>query len=230
VSDRKPSLRAVLAGLQRFYGRPRPPEVTDPLEMILFENIAYLASDERRRAAWDEFRKRIGTRPEKILGASAAQLLPVTRAGILAADRVERIREVAAIALDEFGGDLTGALDEEPERARRALKRFPGIGDPGADRILLFSRRQKVLALDSNGLRVLLRLGFGTEASSYAASYRSAQEATRSQWPPDSGALIRAHQLLRLHGQEICKRSHPLCERCPVTRHCAYFRSRRIPA
>ena len=194
--------------------------------MILFENVAYLASDERRLAAWKTFRTRIGAKPERVLAAPAARLLAITRAGILAADRVEKVREVASIAIDEFDGDLAGALDRAPAAARRALKKFPGIGDPGADRILLFSGRQKILALDSNGLRVLLRLGFGTEGKGYAASYRSAQDATRSQWPGDFGGLIRAHQLLRRHGQEICKRSHPLCERCPVTRHCAYFRSR----
>ena len=34
---------------------------------------------------------------------------------------------------------------------------------------------------------------------------------------------IRAHLLLKMHGQTICKRARPLCEQCPVTRDCAYF-------
>ena len=37
------------------------------------------------------------------------------------------------------------------------LKRFPGIGDPGADKILLCSRGAATLAPESNALRVLLR-------------------------------------------------------------------------
>lgn len=220
------SLEDVLERLERFYGPPDPPVVTDPLEMILFENIAYLASDARRIAAWKTFRTRIGTKPARILAASPSELVPITRAGILAADRVSKVQEVAAIALEEFGGDLAKALDAAPREARKALKRFPGIADPGAEKVLLFSRREMVLALDSNGLRVLLRLGYGRETKGYAASYRSAQEATRSQWRRDYDGLIQAHQLLRRHGQENCKRTHPLCERCPVARHCAYFRSR----
>ena len=48
-------------------------------------------------------------------------------------------------------------------KARRALKRFPGIADPGADKLLLFAGVTPYLALDSNGLRVLLRLGYGEE-------------------------------------------------------------------
>jgi len=33
------------------YGRPSSPEITDPIEMILLENVAYLVPDERRREA-----------------------------------------------------------------------------------------------------------------------------------------------------------------------------------
>ena len=226
----KVSLGGVIDRLESFYGRPDPPEVTDPLEMILFENIAYLAADAKRLDAWKEFRKRIGTKPVRILAASASELLPIARAGILAADRAEKVKDVAAIVLEEFGGDLDKALDVSPGAARKALKKFPGIGDPAAERILLFSRREKILALDSNGLRALLRLGYGKETKSYAASYRSVQEATRPEWRKDFDWLIPAHQLLRRHGQELCKRTNPLCERCPLMRECAYFRSHAVKA
>jgi endonuclease III len=218
-------LARVVDALRRLYGPPAAPEVTDPWEMVLFENIAYLASDERRLAAWKQFRERIGTRPERILAAPASALLPMARAGILAADRVAKVRNAAAIAERDFGGDLTAALGASPAAASRSLRKFPGIGEPGAEKILLFSRREKVLALDSNGLRVLMRLGFGREEKSYAASYRSVLDATRAQWKPDFDWLIAAHQLLRRHGQELCKRARPLCDRCPLTRECAHFRS-----
>jgi endonuclease III len=223
---RAPSrLQTFIGSLEAFYGRLAKPVATDPLEMILWENIAYLADDARRAQAWETFRKRIGTTPEEILAAPRAELMTIARAGILAADRVEKIREIAAIALHEFGGDLNKALDEGPTRAKKALKKFPSIGDPGAEKILLFSRRESVLALDSNGLRVLLRLGYGKEDKNYSRSYRSAQEATRAEWKRDFDWLIAAHQLLRLHGQELCKRTRPRCEACPLRGECAYYRS-----
>jgi endonuclease III len=37
------------------------------------------------------------------------------------------------------------------------------------------------------------------------------QDAIREQLPRDYDSLIRAHQLLRQHGQELCKRSKPKC-------------------
>ena len=52
---------------------------------------------------------------------------------------------------------------------------FPSIGEPGAEKILLFARVYPVLGLDSNGVRVLTRLGLVVEAKSYAATYRGVQ-------------------------------------------------------
>jgi endonuclease III len=34
--------------------------------------------------------------------------------------------------------------------------------------------------------------------------------------------LTVAHQLLRKHGQELCKRSQPICDQCPLRESCAF--------
>ena len=78
------------------------------------------------------------------------------------------------------------------------------------------------MALDSNGLRVLCRVGFAEEQKSYPATYRLVLDAIHGQLPRDYDSLIRAHQLLRQHGQELCKRSKPRCTECPVRDGCNY--------
>jgi endonuclease III-like uncharacterized protein len=174
--------REIVEGLQGFYGPPEPPRVTDPLGMILLENIAYLVSDERREQAFNALRERVGLTPPEILMAHDETLLEVARlGGKHPAARVEKLRRIAQIALQEFDGDFERVLKQPLAKAKKSLKKFPGFGDPGAERILLFSRTQPILALDSNGLRVLLRLGYGEERKSYASTYRSAQEAVESE-------------------------------------------------
>jgi endonuclease-3 len=211
-----------------FYGSPEPPKVTDPLGMILLENVAYLASDERREQAFNILRERVGLTPPEILTAHEESLLEVARlGGMRPAARVQKLRHIAQIALQEFDGDLNKVLKQPLTQAKKSLKKFPGIGDPGAEKILLFSRTHPILALDSNGLRVLLRLGYGEERKSYAATYRSAQEAVKDELREDYDWLIAAHQLLRRHGQEICKTAEPLCPSCPVKSNCKYYRERR---
>jgi len=210
--------------LQKHYGRPTPAVSTDPLELIIWENIAYLASDDRRAEAFTTLKGSIGTRPEKILAAKRSALAAIGKAGILPAVSAEKLVRIARIAKEKFDGDLRSVLKWPLPQAKKALKRFPGIGDPGAEKILLFTRSYPVMALDSNGLRVLCRVGFAEEQKNYSATYRSIQDAIREQLPKGYDSLIRAHQLLRQHGQELCKRSKPRCTECPVRSSCSYGR------
>lgn len=218
------AFRITIDKLQNFYGGPEPPKVTDPLRMILLENVAYLVSDQRRDRAFNALSEQVGLTPLEILTAREERLLEVARlGGMRPAARVDKLRCVAQIALQEFNGDLDPVMKQPIAQAKKALKKFPGIGDPGAEKILLFSKTHPILALDSNGLRVLLRLGYGEERKSYAASYRSAQEAVASKLKKDLDWLIAAHQLLRRHGQELCKTTAPLCAACPLKSSCRYY-------
>ena len=210
--------------LQQHYGAPAPPPSTDPLELIIWENIAYLASDKRRAEAFAILKRTIGTRPEEILSAQHSALAAIGKAGILPDVSAEKLLTIAKITYEEFDSDLRSAVNRPLSQAKKALKRFPSIGDPGAEKILLFTRSYPVMALESNGLRVLCRVGFAEEQKNYSATYRLIQDAIRGLLPKDYDSLIRAHQLLRQHGQELCKRSKPRCAECPLSNACDYNR------
>jgi endonuclease-3 len=215
-------LQPIIEHLETLYGEPGPPDVTDPWEMIIWENIAYLADDAHRREAMAMLRDQVGISPEQVLAASTDRLLAVGGHGILAENTVEKLRRAAEIAVREFDGDLRPILRRPPAQARKALKRFPAIGDPGAEKILLFGRALPVLALESNGLRVLVRLGFGEETPNYSTTYRLVQAAIEAELVKEYPWLIKAHQLLRRHGQELCRRSQPRCEECPLRNECPW--------
>jgi endonuclease III len=220
-------LQSIVARLERHYGPPSQPPSTDPFELILWEQVGYLVDDERRAKAFNLLRKRVGVTPEKILAAPEKTLLEITKAGgtIAAPARAKRLRDAAVLVLTEFDGDLRKALREPFAKARKALAQFPSIGEPGAEKILLFTCTHPVLALDSNGLRVFVRLGYVPEQKNYRATYRAVRAALQGELKQDCSWLIRAHQLLRRHGQELCKRSSPVCHTCPLMEVCAYFRS-----
>jgi endonuclease III len=225
------SFQKIISGLRDHYGLLEPPKITDPLGIILLENVVYLLSDERREQAFNALRERVGLTPPEILMAHEETLLEVARfGGMHPAARVEKLRRIAQIALQEFDGDFDRVLKQPLAKAKKSLKKFPGIGDPGAEKILLFSRTHPILALDSNGLRVLLRLGYGEERKSYASTYRSVQEAAGHELKKDYDWLIAAHQLLRRHGQELCKIKAPICSPCPLKRYCAYYKENVVPS
>jgi endonuclease-3 len=145
-----------------------------------------------------------------------------TRGGMRPETRVFRWREIARITVTQFAGDLDQILGEPYETAKRALKQFPNIGDPGAEKILPFCGMGPGLALESNGLRVLTRVGYGRLQKNYGATYRSVQEALRHQLPRTAAQLARAHLLLREHGKTLCKTNAPLCRVCPLSDFCAF--------
>jgi endonuclease-3 len=216
-------LSQVVAQLQAHFAKQQQPKLNGPWEMILWENVAYLADDDRRREAFQTLKKRVGTQPEQILSAPDEAILEVTRHGILADQFSKKLRKCAQIALEEFDGDLRPVLKLPFPNAKKALQKFPGIGEPGAEKVLLFTRSYPILALESNGLRVLLRLGFGEEKKSYSTTYRLVQKAVEEGLENDYSWLVEAHLLLRHHGQELCKRSKPKCRKCPLAADCEYY-------
>lgn len=218
----------VLAALERFYGAPDPPYPTDPYEMILYNNCGYPATDASCAKGFDALKSEIGLRPDDILAAPDRKLTGLMRLGGIIPDvRAARLKDIAALVKHTYGGDLGAVLKKSLPEARKTLKKFPTIGDPGADKILLFTRTAPIAAVPSNCVHVPVRLGFGEEKKNYPASYRSAQEAIQAELQAECGALLRAYLLLKRHGQELCKRSRPLCESCPVSADCAWYQATR---
>ena len=91
-------------------------------------------------------REQIGITPEAILAASPTRLINAGLGGIVPEQSVEKLRRSAEIALEHFGGDLRPILKQPLAEAKKSLKRFPAIGDPGAEKILLFGHAYPVLA------------------------------------------------------------------------------------
>jgi endonuclease-3 len=217
------SLREVVGVLRRYYGPPTGPVTTDPFELILWENVAYLATPSRRREAFEELKRTVGTLPAVIQKTRLSALERVTARGILKRSFAAKLRECARIVVEDFGGNLDAAISRPADEAKRALRTFPGIGEPGAEKILLFSGRQGLLAPDSNGLRVLARLGLVSEEKSYARMYAAGRR-LGEELGSNPSVLQEAHLLLQQHGQTICKRTRPRCEVCPLAATCEYAR------
>jgi endonuclease-3 len=230
--------KKLIAGLKRHYGKPTAPPARGPFELVMWENACYLLPDDRRAAVFEGLRKQVGLNPKAILNADPDTLLELaTMGGMRPKVRVFRWQEIARITLSQFGGDLYQILKLPYAQAKKALKQFPNIGEPGAEKILMFcgaspgfSPQQAKTGLDGgpglplewNGLRVLTRVGYGRAQKNYGAMYRSVQEALKGELPHKSAAIAQAHMLLRQHGKETCRDKSPQCYACPVKELCEY--------
>ncbi|MBZ5603725.1 MAG: hypothetical protein LAO79_15600 [Acidobacteriia bacterium] len=206
----------ILEKLEQLYGPQQPGWPTDPYLFLVWWHCGYPASDAACARGWESLKQSIGMRPEEISGASQAKLTKaLAPGGMVPEKRAMRLKEIAARAQELR---LEGPLP----KIRKVLKSFPNIGDPGADRILLFADIAPVAAVPSNGPHVLVRILHGQERENYGVTYREAQEAIEAGVAKNFEARKRAYLLLKRHGQETCKRTKPKCDVCPVAGDCAF--------
>jgi endonuclease III len=238
MAQSKLNLDLGLERLEQLYGPQKAPGPSDPYEMIIYVNCGYPATDVSCSKGFEALKREVGLKPDDILGAPTAKLEKLMHlGGIVPELRAEKLREIARMVKREFGGDLKAVLSkrmlEEKKQpgkgirdAKKVLQKFPVIGEPGAEKILLFSKLAPVAAVPSASLAVPLRLYFGEEGKNYAANYHQAREALSADLPETLEARQRAYLLLKRHGQEICKRTRPKCEICPLTGQCAYIQAK----
>lgn len=234
-------LTQILEVLEKLYGPQKVAGPKDPYEMIVFLNCGYPASDAKCAKGLETLKREVGLEPKEVLAVSKSKLAKTMRPSVILPSLcAERLKEIVRKVRDELKGDLTAALRQrlreakEPEKglkaAKKVLQEFPVIGEPSAEKILLFSGLAAVAAVPSAFVEVPVRLFMGEPGKNYAADYKAAREILDSGLPETFEARQRAYLLLKKHGQEICKRSRPKCEICPLTEHCAYLQAKAADA
>jgi endonuclease-3 len=218
------SIPVLLDRLEAFHGPQDPCWPVDPYEFLVWWHCGYPASDASCLRGWQALKKEVGIEPRKLLAASEAKLAHALKAGGMVPEvRAMRLQEIARRVVSEFGGNLKAGLVGPLKDVRKSVKKFPGIADPGADRILLFGRLAPIAAVPSNCAHVLVRIQLGLERESYSTTYRDAQSLIEQEVPAQFHARSRAYLLLKEHGQRVCKRNNPRCEGCLVQTVCAYY-------
>jgi len=218
----------ILDRLESHYGPQQPAWPTDPYLYLVWLHCGYPASDAACTKGWASLKKKIGVSPLQLLRASTEALASALAPGGMVPEvRAMRLKAIAERVQNEFGSDLRAGLVGPIAQVRKTLKRFPNIADPGADRIILFAGIAPVAAVPSNCPHVLVRIQRGQERENYGVNYKEAQQAIAAEVPEKLDARTRAYLLLKHHGQELCKRTKPKCEQCPIQLDCAYFTGKR---
>lgn len=211
--------------LESFHGVQSANWPTDPYPFLVWWHCGYPASDAACAKGWQALTARVGVDPERLLAAKPATLALALKAGGMVPElRALRLKEIAERVQNQFGGDLRAALTgRSVATIRAALRKFPGMGDPGVDRVLLFAGIAPVAAVPSNCPHAAVRMQFGREPLNYGRTYSAAQGIVEAEMPANFDSRTRAYLLLKVHGQQVCKRTHPKCELCPVAGECAFY-------
>ncbi len=134
--------------------------------------------------------------------------------------KAPRIRDVLRALRARSGSlDLAFLAHMEVEAARAWLQAIPGIGPKTSAAVLSFSTlRMPALPVDSHHHRVAQRLGLIGPRIDVGPSH----PILRAQLPADWSAqdLYDNHEILMLHGQQVCHHRRPACGRCVLVDLC----------
>ena len=134
--------------------------------------------------------------------------------------KAPRIREILRAVRERRGSlDLGFLAEMEVATARSWLEAIPGIGPKTSAAVLSFSTlRMPALPVDSHHHRVAQRLGLIGKRVDVGPSH----PILRAQLPADwsAQALYDNHEILMLHGQQVCYHRRPACGRCVLVDLC----------
>ena len=99
-----------------------------------------------------------------------------------------------------------------PSEAADLQRPGRGIGETTAEKIVGYGYGKPALPLDSHGCRVVSRICNLSPSQHHRCLRKQLKHIfrRRSDW-------IEVHELLRLHGQVVCKKSQPACGNCPLS-------------
>ena len=126
--------------------------------------------------------------------------------------KARRLKNLLCMIRDNYGGNLDGLLADQTATARENLLSVQGIGPETADSILLYAGGHPVFVIDAYTHRIFSRHGLVAEES----DYDSIQEVFESRLPRDPALYNEFHALIVMTGKHFCKKTTPLCHRCPL--------------
>lgn len=130
--------------------------------------------------------------------------------------RALRLHAAAGAIVERHGGRVPAGYDE--------LLALPGIGDYTAAAVASFAFQRRHVVLDTNVRRVLGRVLAGRELPK---SSPTAEERRRAaELLPADGRLAARWAVASMElGALVCSARSPACDRCPVSRLCAWRRA-----
>ncbi|MCL2457066.1 MAG: hypothetical protein FWD19_05915 [Defluviitaleaceae bacterium] len=122
----------------------------------------------------------------------------------------------------KYNFDVAAVRREPPEKLRRELLAVKGVGKETADSILLYAFGFATFVVDAYTIRLCERLPLDSEKN-----YDAAKIFFEKNLPRDEKIFNNFHALIVINSKNFCRKSKPLCEKCPLEKICAHAKKNR---
>lgn len=124
-------------------------------------------------------------------------------------NKSKNIWMTSEIIMRDYNGDVPESIE--------GLMTLPGVGRKTANVVVSNAFGIPAIAVDTHVFRVSNRIGIVSAKTVEDTEIQLMKKIDRALW-------TKSHHLLIFHGRRVCKARKPLCEACPLTSCCVYYK------
>ena len=191
----------------------------DPLSEIVSSLLSHRTKNADSQRAFRNLRERFSSW-EEVPDAPTAEMQALISSCTWPEQKAPRLQQVLRAITERRGVlSLDFLRDMDIDEVRRWLEELPGVGPKTSAAVLSFSSlRRRALAVDSHHHRVATRLGLISPSVSVGPSHHILEALLPDDW--NAQQVYDHHEVLMLHGQNVCFHHNPACGGCAVLDIC----------
>ena len=204
--------------LEDLLGIPNWDGTEDVLECLILTILSQNTTDVSRDKGYAQLREKFPTW-EDVLNADADAVEETVKIVGLGKQKTETIKNFLSWLKAEYNDlSLEFIHDMNTEDALEFLIQHKGIGIKTASVTLSFACGRDVFPVDTHILRISKRLGLIPQNCSAEKAHLELPTLI------PKGKTYPFHMNLIYFGRQICNARKPLCEKCPLTEYCLYYK------
>jgi endonuclease-3 len=123
--------------------------------------------------------------------------------------KARRIKEISGRLYKDYGSRVPESIEE--------LLKFKGVGRKTANIVMVFGFGKSAIPVDTHCHRIPNRIGWVNTKTPEKTEMVLRKNLSKKYW-------MKFNELFVRFGQNICKPVKPLCNSCPITRYCLYYK------
>lgn len=206
----KQRIKEVLQILEELYPEAESELIyNSPFELLISTILAAQCTDKRVNKVTGEVYKKYNT-PEKFLELSQEELGDLIKSCGFYRMKSKNILNTCRILVEKYDSKVPDTIE--------ALMELPGVGKKTANVVISNAFGKDAIAVDTHVFRVSNRVGLANSKNVVGTEEQLMKNIDKKLWST-------AHHWILLHGRRVCKARKPLCDECPLTDICLYYRN-----